>query len=135
MITFWGKNHCSTKSSIKDHPSDESGFLKSGIPLPGPPIVLRVTAIPIWGASGWEKRCLRCRAQNCLIDFSLSLKYTAQVTQNYSAKQIPFIFLYSQDTGKVLGWQLGPLEFQSTNRRNEKQPVSKFFLRNLSEQI
>lgn len=49
MITFWGENHCSTKSSVKDSPSDESGFLKSGIPLPGPPVVLRLIVIPIWG--------------------------------------------------------------------------------------
>lgn len=80
-------------SSIKDHSNDESGFLKPGTPLPGPPIVLRVTVIPIWGASGLEKRCLCHRAQDCLIDFPISPKYTAQVTQNYSAKQIPFIFL------------------------------------------
>ena len=73
VITLWGKNHCSTKTSIKDHPSDESGFLKSGIPLPGPHVVLRVTVISIWGACGLEKRCLchRGRAQDCLIDFSL----------------------------------------------------------------
>lgn len=45
MITVWGRNYCSTKTSIKDHPFDESGFLKSGIP----PVVLRVTVIAISG--------------------------------------------------------------------------------------
>lgn len=101
---------------MKDHPSDESGFLKLGVRLPGPPIVLRVTVIPIWGASGLDKCCLYHRAQDCLIDFSLFHQIHSSSYSKLSSKTNSFHSSIIPRHRKGVGLAAGVLEFQFTKR-------------------